>query len=598
MEVLLCLARHPGETLPKEQLIRSVWPDTFVSDDVLVRSISEIRRAFDDDARESKFIQTIPKRGYRLIAGVTPENRAVLAAADSSQALVAERESTLSRRSLRIGLVTGVAATIVLLVLLALMPAGLWQKLGRRGGFPEIRSIAVLPLQNLSGDSSQDYFADGMTEELITDLSQISALRVISRTSVMRYKGSNKPLPEIARELGVEGIIAGSVFRSGDRVRTTAQLIYAPQDKNIWAQSYERDLKDVLALQSKVASAIAEEIRVKMTPGEQAQLNSRRPVNLKAHEAYLQGRYHLQLEENAAFKKDKARVMDAESEKAKAYFQQAIKEDADYAPPYLGIWEAWQSSALPTRDWIQQAKPLLLKALQLDDSLAEAHSALASIRISAEWDWTGAEKEYQRAIQLAPSNAGIHDSYANLLAETARITEAMKEFELAQSLDPENDHMAGAFYWSREFDRAIALYQSQAQLRPSDFSPHFELAKIYAVMGRNDDAISEWQKMATLLEYGELSTHIGHAYHAGGYKRALQVFTKELEASSPKGFVPSWFVASVYGFMGDKDRAFAWLEKAYEVRDGVDSLNEPAWDPLRSDPRFKDLMRRVGLRVQ
>src|SRR2546428_7256022 len=421
MEVLVCLSHRAGEAIPKEELLQTVWPDTFVSDDVLKRSVSELRRVFEDNAREPRIIQTIPKRGYRLVAAVKRDNGQILANLGTPQAIEAEQPQARPRiRIWKIALLTLGIVVFVCGLLLVFNIAGIRDRLFDKSGPALIRSLAVLPLQNLSGDPSQDYFADGMTEELITELSRLSSLRVISRTSVMRYKNSNKPLPEIARELGVQGIIAGSVFRSGDRVRTTAQLIYAPQDKNIWAQSYERDLKDVLALQSTVASAIAEEIRVKMTAGEQAQLNSQRPVNLKAHEAYLQGRYHLQLEQNAVFKKDKARLMDAENEKAQEYFRQAIKEDPDYASPYLGIWDAMASSPLPNRDWMQRAKPLLLKALQLDDSLAEAHRDLASVRHRYEWDWTGTEKEYQRAIQLAPSNADAHDEYAGFLAQMAR----------------------------------------------------------------------------------------------------------------------------------------------------------------------------------
>jgi TolB-like protein/DNA-binding winged helix-turn-helix (wHTH) protein len=595
LQILRVLLERPGEVVTREQLQQRVWPaDTFVDfDHGLYNAIKRLREALGDIAEAPRFIETIPRRGYRFIGVVNGNGNAPIGSAEIAPPL---DNPSISRRSLRLGIAIGAVGIVMLLAVIALMPTDSWRIRWFNGSVPEIRSVAVLPLQNLSGDSSQDYFADGMTEELITELSQVSALKVISRTSVMRYKGSSRPLPQIARELGVECIITGSVLRSGNRVRTTAQLIYAPQDKNIWAQSYERDIQDVLALQSTVASAIVEGIRVKMTPGEQAQLSSHRPVNLKAHEAYLQGRYHLQLEEQATFKKDKAKVMDLEAAKAETYFREAIKEDPDYAPSYLGIFEAWQSTALPNRDWQERARPLLLKALQLDDSLAEAHRAMASIRFRVEWNWPGAEKEYQRAIQLAPSNADTHDEYATLLAETARTQEAVREFELAQSLDPQNDHMAAAFYWTRQFDRAITLYQSQAQLRPSDFFPHYQLANIYAVLGKNDEAISEWQKMATVLEYNEMAADIGHAYRTGGYNQALRVFSKEIEASSKKAsFVPSWFIASIYGFMGDKDRAFAWLEKAYEVRDGVDSLYDPSWDPLRSDPRFKDLMRRVGL---
>ena len=594
MEVLVCLAHHPSETLPKEQLIKTVWPDTFVSDDVLVRSISEIRRAFEDDARESKFIQTIPKRGYRLIAPVQPVNGNAGFAPVSK--VPAPREPVFAKRGLRLGVVIGGTATVMVLILLALAPTNMLRKLAGKRELPQIRSLAVLPLQNLSGDPTQEYFADAMTEQLITELSRVRALKVISRTSVMGYKKTDKRLPEIARELGVDGIVEGSVLRSGDRVRITAQLIYAPRDTNVWVETYDRNLQDVLSLQSTVASAIADEIRIKMSAGEQAQLHSWRRVDLEAHEVYLQGRYHLQLEQDAVFRKDGVNLAAAEGEKAEQYFREAIQKDPSYAPSYLGIWDALLSSPLPARDWAQRSKPLLVKALQLDNSLAEAHRDMAFVLRFHDWDWPGAKREYERALELAPSDADAHADYANFLALVeGRMQDATKEYELAQSLDPKNDHMADAFYVTRQFDRAIDLYQSQAQTRPGDFTVHLCLADLYALTNRPENAISEWQKAAGAVHYSEMSEAIGRAYKKHGYPEALRVFAHELEVSSRTSFIPPWFVASIYGYAGDKDKAFIWLEKAYDVQDGVDGLREPKWDPLRSDPRFTDLMHRVGL---
>jgi len=382
-------------------------------------------------------------------------------------------------------------------------------------------------------------------------------------------------------------------------VRITAQLIRARTDSNIWADTYDRDMRDVLALQSTVASTIADELRVRMTPGEQAQLHSWRPVTLKAHEAYLQGRYHLELEWDAVFRKDKSKLAADEDQKAEDFFRQAIQEDPNYAPSYLGVWEALQDGPTPGRDWAPQAKPMVLRALELDDSLADAHRALASLLSFHDWDFPGAEREYRRALQLAPSDADTHSQYATFLAVAeGRTQEAIKEFELAQDLDPKNDHMAAAFYFARQFDRALELYKIQAQSRPSDLGTHMALASTYALSGRQQDAISEWQEMATLLEYTAASNAIGSAYKSRGYHQALRVFTDRLKASSQTSYVPSTFVASIYGFMGDRDEAFAWLEKAYETRDGMDGLRDPIWDPIRSDPRFEDLVRRVGLPPQ
>jgi TolB-like protein/DNA-binding winged helix-turn-helix (wHTH) protein/tetratricopeptide (TPR) repeat protein len=592
MQVLVCLAEQPGEPVTKEQLLHTVWPDTFVSDDVLTRSISELRRVFVDDAKDSHFIQTIPKRGYRLIApvvwvgGVSP-------ATPAKPPLPGQIPE--SPRQGRIRIFAFVAGAILFLALLArfkVIDIPGWLPARSR---PPIQSLAVLPLQNLSGDPSQEYFADAMTEELITELSRISALKVISRTSIMRYKNADKGLPQIAHELGVDGIVEGSVLRSGGRVRVTAQLIYAPKDTNVWVQTYDRDLQDVLTLQATVASSIAEEIRVKMKPDEQAQFHSRRPVNLKAHEAYMQGRYHLQLECDSVFKRNSAKVAAAEAEEAKKYFQLAIQEDPNYAPSYLGIWEVLVASPVPGRDWVPQAKPQLLKALQLDDSLAEAHSAMASL-FRFDLDFAGARSEYQRAIQLAPSNPDAHSDYANFLASVeGRPQDAMAEYELAQRLDPKNDRMADAFYYARQFDRAIELYQTQAQSRPGDLGVHISLANIYALTGRHEEAISEWRRAAEILEYNSMSDAIGNAYKSSGYKGALRVFAHILETSTQTSYVPFTFIASIYGFSGDSDQAFVWLNKAYDARDGVDCLQEPLWDSLRSDPRFKDLVQRVGL---
>jgi len=595
MEVLVCLAEHAGEAVAKEKLLQTVWPDTFVSDDVLKRSVSELRRVFGDDAHESKVIETIPKRGYRLVAAVKPVNGHSPADFEKLQTLKTEaHQPPPATRKWKVGVIALGIIVVICGLLLAANVAGVRDRLLGRSALPPIRSLAVLPLQNLSGDPSQDYFAEGMTEELITDLSRLSSLRVISRTSVMRYKNANRPLPDIARELGVEAIVEGSVLRSADRVRITAQLIYAPQDKNIWAESYDRDLHDVLTLQSTVASTIADAIRVQMTPSEQAQLKVSRPVNLAAHEAYLQGQYHLQKAADAQFRKGKGTLNAMEARRAEEYFRLAIRQDPDYAPPYVGLWEAGGNGPYPA-DWAPAAKPMLLKALQIDESLAEAHRGLAGV-LRCELDWKGAEKEYLRAIQLEPSNVNAHADYASLLSSSeGRVEEGTREFEVAQSVDPKNDHMADAFFEMRQYDRAIELYQSQSQMRPSDFGPHMQLAYIYALTGRHGEAISEWQKMGTVLEYKEMAEAIGRAYKAAGYENALRVFAKQLEGYSRKAYIPPWFIASLYEYMGDKDQAFAWLEKAYKSRDGTDSLFDPQWDPLRSDPRFKDLVRRVGL---
>ncbi len=336
-QLLQILLEQPGEVVTREELRQRIWPsDTFVDFDGGVNNaVKRLREALGDKAETPRFIETLPRRGYRFIGTVNGSTSSTRAAALPSSA-EPSAESWLKRRTLRAGILIGLGSAVLLLGVAGFASRKWWQYFLGRGNVPQIRSIAVLPLQSLSGDPTQEYFADAMTDELITEVSRISALRVISRTSVMRYKKTDKPLPEIARELGVDGVVEGSVLRSGDRVRITAQLIYAPTDTNVWAQTYDRDLQDLLILQGAVAQAVADEIRVKMTPGEQAQLHSSRPVNLKAHEAYLQGQYHLQLEREGVFKKDGVMLGAAEEAKAEQYFRQAIQEDPSAISGDLG----------------------------------------------------------------------------------------------------------------------------------------------------------------------------------------------------------------------------------------------------------------------
>jgi len=584
MEVLVCLAHHPGETLPKEQLLKTVWPDTFVSDDVLVRSVSEIRRAFEDDARESKFVQTIPKRGYRLVAPVELVN----GTAGLAGLAGGEIQSTFARRGLRIRVLVGVTAAIALMAILALMPANMRRKLAGKPNLPQIRSIAVLPLQNLSGDPAQEYFADAMTEELITELSRISALKVISRTSVMRYRKTDKSLPEIARELGVDGIVEGSVLRSGDRVRITAQLIYAPNDTNLWAQTYDRDLRDVLILQSAVAGAIADEIRVKMTAGEKVRMADSHPVNPAALEAFLKGRYH---SDTARFGKD-ARF------KAAEYFEQATRIDPTFARAYVALAWAHIPNVAPTPEEVPAVTSALEKALALDPNLADVHGALARFKEFHDWDFPGAEREFQRAIELDPNNATFHDQYGDYLDRMGRYQEGEREEQLAQQLDPGSDHLMDGYSHRGAYGRFLEIARNQVEAHPDDFYAHHYLSEACLRTGRYKEAIEELQRVAVLAGYAGMARPLAKAYAASGYQGALRLWAKDLEQAQGNPASPT-HVAEVYTYLGDKENAFKWLEKAYSERDGfLVGLGGAEWQSLRSDPRFHDLVRRVGLPVQ
>ncbi|MGA2475856.1 MAG: protein kinase [Terriglobia bacterium] len=491
--------------------------------------------------------------------------------------------------SQRLALV-GLALIAVVAVLAALNVAGLRDRLLTAVGVrpaapaPKIESIAVLPLANLSGDPAQEYFADGMTEALIAELGQISSLRVISRTSVMQYKGVKRPLPQIARELNVDALIEGSVLRSGDRVRITAQLIGAVPESHLWARSYERDLRDVLSLQSEVARAIADEVKAKVTPEVQARLASARPVDPEAHELYLKG-------------SDWRRRGDWK--KALEYFQQAIQKDPNFARGYLGI--AWvyddlgDSVKLASVEAFTKDKAYARKALELDDSLAEAHLELALAHWQGDWDWSGTERELKRALELNPNSDSAHGTYSWYLSLMDRpeeaIAEATRGLEISPTLALPYAQLGWTYYWARRYDDALAQYQKAMQVQP-DFDSHLEFGVAYREKGMYREAIAELLQMP---DDPRKSGHLGNAYaRAGNKAEAQKLLQKLIEVSTQKR--GTWEVALVYAGLGEKDRAFEWLERAYKVHDkGMCFLKvDHALDPLRPDPRFQDLVRRMN----
>jgi len=499
----------------------------------------------------------------------------------------------------RLGVASVLAASLLVAVVLWL----LWRDVGgfrgrplSRAGPPDIQSLAVLPLENLSRDPEQEYFADGMTEAIIADLTKIRALRVISRTSAMQYKDVKKPLPQIARELNVDAVVEGSVLRSGDRVRITAQLIHAPTDRHLWADSYERDLRDVLALQRDIAQAIAQEIKVTLTPQEQAQLAKARPVDPEAHQLYLKGRYHWNKRTAEDFKK------------ALEYFQQAIAKDPSYPPAYAGLADTYgllgyyAYDVLPPREAMPKAKAAALKALEIDGSFAQAHVSLAWVRQTYDWDWPAAEKEFKRAIDLNPGYATAHHWYSLHLATLGRRDEALAEAKRALELDPLSiiiNHIVGLqHYWARRFDQAIEQFRKTIDMDPSFPIAHWSLGRAYAAKGMYREAIAEYEKYSALTGgSGRALAALGSAHARSGDRREALRVLEQLNAISKQRYVPSHQFADVSIGLGDKDQAFAWLDKVYDERSSYLTWLkvEPLFDPLRSDPRFADLVRRVGL---
>jgi len=459
--------------------------------------------------------------------------------------------------------------------------------LGGAASPSRITSLAVLPLDNFSHDPEQEFFADGMTEELITELAQVHALRIISRTSAMIYKGTHKPLPEIARELHVDAIVEGSVLRSGDKVRITAQLVEAATDRHLWAKSFDRDLRDVLTLQSDVARNIAHEIQVNVTPQEEARLARSRPVKPAAHEDYLKGLYYWN------------QFTDQGMKKATEYFQQAIAEDPDYALAYVGLADAYHESANATpNELMPKAKAAVLKALELDSTLGEAHATLGWIKWVYDWDWPGAELEFRRSIELEPdSGAGM---YADYLDAMGRFEEGMRQHKRARESDPisliGSSNVAYGFYLARQYDRAIEHFKKTLEIDPGFALAHMSLADLYWRKGMYKEYVAELQEGLRLGGYGQQAEGVGRAFRSSGPKGAAIFRLQSLKQQRSQGYVPASSIAAAYLRLGEKDNAVTWLEKAYEERDPelAWARVEPVWDGLRSEPRFVDLMRRMG----
>jgi serine/threonine protein kinase/TolB-like protein/tetratricopeptide (TPR) repeat protein len=454
----------------------------------------------------------------------------------------------------------------------------------------QIRSIAVLPLENLSGQADQDYFAEGMTDELITDLAKISALKVISRTSVMEYKGTHKPVSEVARALKVDAVVEGTVLRSGDRVRITARLIDAHSDGRIWGESYDRDLRDVLALQSEVATSIADQIRITVTSQEHARLQRTRQVNTAAYEAYLRGRY----EWNKGTERDK--------QQAREYFEQAVKIDPNYASAYSGLADYyWSTDVLPPSVAMPEAKRLALKALKLDPDLAGAYTSLAVVEFYADWNWSQADDDFRRALNLDPADMDAHRVYSDYLSAMGRASQAVDQSRAAETIDPVSlDAQVAtgwALYYGRHYGQALAECGTVRDLEPHFASAHDCLGVSYLAEKAYDRAIAESGE-AVKLSGEDLNIAVGlaRACALGGNKAEARAILDQWQAKAKSAYVPPSLLAQIYFALGERKEGFRLLETAYAGRDVyLARLRvEPAFDPVRSDPQFQDLIRRMN----
>ncbi len=605
MKLLEILLEHPGEVVTRDELRSRVWPNESFGDfdQALNIAIGKLRSALGDSAENPRFIETLPKRGYRFIAGVSvvdadarPKKQELLAGdlpatdpglkiRDAGLAVAPDRQLSPTR---------WVIGALALVIIISLSILSVWRFRSRAPASTGIRSLAVLPLDNLSGDASQNYFADGMTDELITDLAQISALRVISRTSVMVYKGARKPLPQIARELNVDAVVEGTVLRSGDQVRITAQLIEAATDKHLWSQSYEGELRDTLALQNRVASAIADQIRINLTPQEQAALKNVKVVNPEAYESYLKGRYFWNKRTGDGLKV------------ALAYFKQATEEDPKYAQAYSGLADTyallgdWQYAVVTPKEAFPKAKAAAIKALELDSSLGEAHNSLAFVLDGFDWDFDSAGKEFQRAIELSPGYATAHHWYAWHLSLLGQFDDAIAEMRKAVNLDPLsliiNADLAELLDVAHSYDESIRQSRKTIEMDPNFALAHNQLAQAYLQKHMYDEAVAEMQKAVQLS--GDSPTciaNLARAYVASGKRSEAVKLLGDLKKRSNPGYSNAPEIAVIYTSLGDTDQAMNWLEKGYEERFNPGVLLRPGFDSLRSDSRFQNLVYRIGL---
>lgn len=598
MRVLVCLAEHAGEVVSVDQLLDAVWRDVVVTPDSVYQAVAALRRALGDDPKNPIYIANVQRRGYRLIAPVTSAEHAHSTA--SSPLVPTPHVEIGSAAPAKNGATVQPDATfrpeivaMLVGVLLLLAGTGVYVYLSRSGERaaatpPAIHSLVVLPLENLSGEKEQEYFADGMTDTLTTNLAEISSLRVISRTSAMQLKGSKKSLPQVGRDLHVDAVVAGTVARADNRVRITAQLIEASTDHYLWAKSYERELKDALALQDEIAQDITEQIRVKLTPDERSRLVQVHAVDPEAYDATLRGWYWL----NQFTEEGLSKALD--------YFQKAIAKDPNYALAYAGV----AASLLPLNDRDPKAREAALKALALDPSLAEAHMWLGTIKFLFDWDWSGAEAEFKQATALKPNYAMAHFWYSNYLMAMGRLDEAMTEIERARAIDPFSTvvtyQLGQVLYHARRYDDALRQNGRDLEMHPDntlfDAALYSAMSYVYEQKAMFPEAFAAMQRARSLTNDPSGSA-LAEAYKSSGYRGYLLKEAQILEQAPnlDRTHNPA-YVAHIYALLNDEPHAMTALEASYvERNEGILFMRTaPELDSIRSSPRFRDLVRRIG----
>jgi len=590
MEVLVCLAQNAGAPVSKEKLLQAVWPHTFVTEDVLTRSISELRRVFEDDVREPQIIETIPKRGYRLLPQVTLIQPPTASSAPSSAPAVARpRYSTYA----------AITAGVLLLlggITLYSARSRIWP--GPSSGRRVI--LAVLPFEDLNGDHEQEYFSDGLTEEIINRLGRLEPdqLRVIARTSVLGYKAGTRSIADIGRELGADYILEGTVRRESGRVRISAQLISVANQSQVWAATFERDLTGILIVQSEIADGVAEQVKIKFAPQQRVRKASVRPVNAEAYDLYLRGRFHWNRRSNEDVKK------------CIEYFEEGIVKDPNYALAYAALSEAYDVAAyrdlIPTQDGYRKSEAAALHALQLDDTLGEAHIALAGLYSDFE-HWGKAIAEFERGLELDPNSVTGRTWYAEILSDLGRHREAVRETQLALKIDPlslrANRDAGEKLYYAHRYDEAIAQYKKTLELYPEDFITYHDLFDVYLAKGMYEEAANSLFRCLELgatpgREKDQELLALRTTYRDGGIKDLLRLRAQLLEQ---KWRMHRWEVICDYARIGENDEAFTRIDKLFNKRltNGRSvsprDVTDPCLDNLRSDPRYRELPRRVNV---
>lgn len=598
ISVLAMLLERPGEVVTREELQKRLWPaGTYVDFEHSVNAaVKRLRQALNDSADSPRFIETLARTGYRFIAPVSEGIDAVAEPAGQLQAprpppAVQAKKS--AKWLLRYLAFPPVIAGVLLFLLIAGFIIGLHERRPTHAVSGPIRSLAVLPLANLSGDPDEEYFVEGMADSLRQHLELISALRVISRTSSMYYRASGKPLPEVARQLNADAVVEGSVLRSGKRVRINVELIQTASDTHVWGASYERDLKDIFALQAEVAQKIADEIRATLKAPDRARNASLHTPDPEAYLAYSKGRFFWN------------RRTESDLKRAIGYFQQAIEKDPNYALAYDGLADCWLPlgwyAYMAPSETFPYAKVAVTKALALDDSLAEAHTSLAFVALYYDRDWANAEREFRRAIELNPNYANGHHWYAEFLSLIGRHKEAIAESERARELDPLsniiNTWVGSRYFFARQYDRAIEQYRNAMEMDPGFVPVHLVLGEALEQKHMYREAIMELEKAVSLSGGSPVYVaSLAHAYGVAGRRGQAEKLFDDLRNSSKQRYVSSYDLALALLGIGETDKAFELLKRAVEERSpraaflGVD----PRFDGLRSDARFKELMIRIG----